>query len=351
MPTPTEVDELTPAWFSEVLDSDVKDVEVLDAHSGTTGRARVRLTTDADVPETLFVKLQPFLPEQREFVSMVGMGVAEARLYAAVGNELPVRTPRVWHSSFDESDDSFIMVLEDLEASGSRFLSAEDDDVLDTANLLMDELAELHAAYWQRDVPWLKGPSGYRNNAQGAKVAGQAAQIMQSALDQYADDMPPEFRQLGELYINRFADINALYREGERTLVHGDNHIGNLFIDGDGRIGFYDWAIASMLPGMRDVGYFLTNSLPNDVRRKEAEGLISRYCTGLAKRGVTLDPSTAFDQYRLFAVYSWTGCTTTAAMGSRWQPIEIGYPAMVRATETITDLDSVGLLLEKLGAN
>ena len=280
---------------------------------------------------------------------MVGMGVAEARLYASVGKELPVRIPRVWHSEFDETDGSFIMVLEDLLASGARFLSAEDDDVVDIAGSLMDELATLHAAYWKQDLPWLKVASGFRNDARGAKVAAQAAEIMQSALDQFADDMPAAFRQLGELYINRFADINALYRQGDRTLVHGDDHIGNLFVDGTGRIGFYDWAIAATLPGMRDVGYFLSNSLPTEVRREAEGALIARYRAALAERGVTLDEETAQEQYRLFAIYSWTGSTTTAAMGSRWQPIEIGYKAMVRGTEAITDLDSVGLLTELLG--
>ena len=239
------------------------------------------------------MKLQPFTPEQRDFVRMVGMGVAEARLYASVGNDLPVRMPHVWHASFDEGDGSFVMVLEDLEASGCRFTSAEDDDILDTAGALMDELATLHATYWKQDLPWLKGPAGFRNNKDGAKVAGQAAAIMQSALDQFADDMPPAFRQLGELYIDSFADINALYREGDRTLVHGDDHIGNLFVDGTGRLGFYDWAIASMLPGIRDVAYFLANSLPTELRRAEEGGLVARYRAGLAERGVTLDEATA----------------------------------------------------------
>ena len=40
---PAVVEELEPAWFSEVLGMRVAGVEVLDAHSGTTGRARVGL--------------------------------------------------------------------------------------------------------------------------------------------------------------------------------------------------------------------------------------------------------------------------------------------------------------------
>jgi hypothetical protein len=39
---PLEVDELTAEWFSAALDADVQRVEVLERHSGTTGRARAR---------------------------------------------------------------------------------------------------------------------------------------------------------------------------------------------------------------------------------------------------------------------------------------------------------------------
>ena len=55
MTTPARVEDLTPEWFSEIPDSPVGGVEILDAHSGTTGRARVRLTASSDVPDTLFV--------------------------------------------------------------------------------------------------------------------------------------------------------------------------------------------------------------------------------------------------------------------------------------------------------
>lgn len=347
---PDELDQLTPAWFSEVLAADITAVEVLDAHSGTTGRARVRISTQADLPETLFVKLQPSSPEQREFLQMVGMGVAEARLYAQVGEDFPARLPRSYYSAYDEEDGSFVMVLEDLEASGCRFLAPEDDDVLDTASSLMDELAALHAPYWGQPLPWLRAPAGMRNNAQGAKTLENATATLQSALDQFAHDMPPVFRELGELYVDRFADISALYREGERTLVHGDTHIGNLFRDGSGRLGFFDWAVASKLPGMRDVAYFMTISFRSDLRRTDGEALVGRYLAGLADQGVTLDESTAMDQWRLLSVYAWMGCTSTAAMGSRWQPLELGLSSMRRATDAIADLDSLGLLRERLGA-
>jgi Phosphotransferase enzyme family len=348
---PASIDELTPAWLSRALDADVASLEVIDAHSGTTGRAKIKVAANEPVPETLFVKLQPFDGQQREFLRAVGMGVAEAKLYAAVGDDLPVRVPRVWHSSFDDSDGSFIMVLEDLVASGCTFPSPDDDDVLDVATSLVDELAKLHAAYWERDISWLGthalSPGGREDPDADSRMAGGAA-IVQSAVDQFADDLPPAFRELGELYITRYRDIGSLFTEGERTLAHCDNHIGNLFVD-DGRTGFYDWAVASQFPGVRDVAYFSCNSLPTEVRRTEEDALLSRYRAGLAERGVTLDEHVARDQYRLFATYSWIAAVTTAAMGSRWQPVEVGRRATVRTTQAIIDLDVLGLLHDRLG--
>ena len=349
MSIPASVDEITPTWLSEVLDVDVAAVEVIDAHSGTTGRAKVRVTADGEVPDTLFVKLQPFDAEQREFLKIVGLGVAEAKLYAAVADELPVRVPKVWHSSHDDADDSFVMVLEDLDAAGCRFLSAEDEDVLDVAESLVDELAKLHAAYWGQDLPWLGTHAlspGDSPEAQERMAMG--AMIVQSALDQFAADLPPEFRGLGERYIAHNREIGALWNEGERTLIHGDDHIGNLFTE-DGRTGFYDWAVACQYPGMRDVAYFLCNSMPTELRRANEDALIARYRAGLAGAGIELDADVAQEQYRLFSIYSWIAATTTSAMGSKWQPADVSQRAMARTTQAVADLDVLDLLTERLG--
>jgi aminoglycoside phosphotransferase (APT) family kinase protein len=344
---PARTDELTAAWFTEALGEPVHGVRILDAHSGTTGRARMELTASSALPATVFVKLQPFAEQQRKFLRQIGLGVAEARLYAEVGNELPVRSPRVWHSEYDASDGAFVMVLEDLEASGCRFVTPSDDDVVDMAASLMDELAVLHAAYQGRELPRLRTASGMRSKPQDPEIAQRRAQFIVSAVDQFAEDMPPVFRRLGELYAKHSTDIVALFNDGERTLIHGDTHSGNLFVDA-GRTGFYDWAVAGRAPGVRDVAYFLCNSLPVQTRRAEQDALIGRYLSALADHGVTLDRGTADTQYRLFSVYSWIAAASTAAMGSQWQPLDVCRAALVSTTQAIEDLDAVGLLESRL---
>jgi aminoglycoside phosphotransferase (APT) family kinase protein len=197
-------------------------------------------------------------------------------------------------------------------------------------------------------MSWLRTPSGMRSKPDDPEIAARRAQFIVSAVQQFADDMPSVFRRLGDLYAQRSLDIIALFNEGERTLIHGDTHSGNLFVD-TGRTGFFDWAVAGRGPGVRDVAYFLCNSLPVETRRSDEASLLERYRRHLADQGVALDEHTAHEQYRLFSVYSWIAAASTAAMGARWQPIDVSRAAMVATTQAIEDLDAVGLLAERLG--
>jgi hypothetical protein len=341
---PIELDELTPGWFSEVLGTEVRSVDVIDSHSGTTGRAKVRLTAGGDAPETLFCKLAPFHPKQRAFLDYTGIGVMEARFYEQLGGEVPVRVPRCWHATTDGH--AYVMVLEDLTASGCTFES-------DPASTI-EELAHLHAAYWESprfdgDLSWVPDRAGFgEGGGKGPEAAAAAGHFIHSALDKFGHEMPPAFRAIGELYATRTAEILDLWDQGERTLIHGDPHRGNLFSD-NGRTGFYDWAMFSHSPGMRDVAYHLTNSLSTDERHAHEGELLSLYRHTLAGHGITLDPAHAAQQYRLFTVFSWVSFTSTAAVGSRWQPSDKAIEAMERATRAVEDCDSVGLLQELLG--
>jgi hypothetical protein len=87
---PEDVEDLTPAWFADVLGVDVTAATIADANSGTTGRARVLLSGDDSVPASVFVKLPPFDDHQRKLVDMTGVMVLED--LTATGCTLP--TPR-----------------------------------------------------------------------------------------------------------------------------------------------------------------------------------------------------------------------------------------------------------------
>jgi aminoglycoside phosphotransferase (APT) family kinase protein len=344
---PVEVDDLTPAWFSEVLDRTVTDATVVDRSSGTTGRALVRLAGD-DVPPSVFVKLPPFDERQRNLVDRTGMGVAEARFYRDLAAEVPVRVPDVWFAETDGAH--YVMVLEDLIASGCRFPGPDDTDIAERARDIIEQLAMLHARYWESarfesggDLEWVA--------ARGAVGGDGGRKFIQKAVDVLGEQMDESFHRIAQLYLAHTADIVQLWREGPSTVVHGDSHVGNLFVDvaqGD-RTGFLDWAVVCRAPGMRDVAYTMCNSVPAEVREAIEHDVVDRYCELLGAAGVALDPKDAWDQYRLHAVYSWVAAASTAGMGSKWQPIEIGLGGTRRATAACAHIDSAGLLESLLG--
>ena len=194
----------------------------------------------------------------------------------------------------------------------------------------IDAFAALHAPFWASprfapdgDLAWVERRSrGY----------GSAAAFISFAVEQLGANLPDASRRLAEVYVPRADGVAALLADGTPTLVHGDAHLGNMFADGD-TPGFLDWAMVSAAPSLRDVAYFLGGSVPTELRRARERDLIARYCERLREGGVALDFDAAWEQYRVQLITAWIAAVATAAMGSHWQPIEIGLAA-TRARET-----------------
>jgi aminoglycoside phosphotransferase (APT) family kinase protein len=347
---PDRPEAITPAWLGAAFASslpgvEVARVEVVDRHSGTTGRARLRLdyASGPAGPATVFVKLPPFDEGQRQLVAITDMGRREARFYEALAAETPVRVPRPWFAAHGDAPTDYIMILEDLEASGCTVPKSVEDHAREHGEQVIEALARLHAHFWEdarfaSKLAWV--PRAMRG-ALGAKLIEQARA-------KFSGDFPPVFAELCRLYADHHERVCDLWDEGESTLVHGDIHAGNQFLDGE-RIGVYDWAVISRSPGIRDVGIYLCNSCPTELRRAEQQGWLRRYRQGLADAGVDAPAlETLWQRYRRAVLYGWVAATTTAAMGDRWQPAAVGMKAMRVATQACADLETVEAFREAL---
>jgi hypothetical protein len=354
MSIPVEVEELTAEWFSQVVQSRapgavVDAVEVVDTSSGTTGRARVGLTSaDERVPSTVFVKLPPFTPDRRAMVNMTGMGVSEARFYEEVAPWLPVRTPSLWHAAHDLTDNGYIMVFDDLSAVGATQPTQEEADALDFASQVMGAFARFHAAMNGSDrvgpggdLRWI----GERTHNYGSPE-GDA--ILRMGIHAFGDQMPPVFHEMADLYLAHGVDLNDVLFEGTQTLIHGDCHIGNMLRDASGPI-LLDWAMVGAGPGLRDVAYFIGNSIPHEVRRHHEQDLLRTYLAALAAHGVEIPWDEAWDTYRLQIITGWIAASMTASMGDTLQPLEVGMRATERSNQALEELEVLPLLREKLG--
>jgi aminoglycoside phosphotransferase (APT) family kinase protein len=70
------------------------------------------------------------------------------------------------------------------------------------------------------------------------------------------------------------------------SVIHGDAHVGNVFLDGDGRSCLVDWQLVQRGPWYIDVGYHIGSTMPAAVRRGVERDLLRHYLDRLAAGGV-----------------------------------------------------------------
>ena len=285
-----------------MLKATVVDVEVLDQAFATNQRVRVGLEyeTAGAGPASLFVKLPSLDPEHRKMIGAGAMGEREARFYADVAPSVEMRVPRTYCAAADD-DGSFVLVLEDLVADGCAFSNGEWGVTATAAAGALEELARFHARFEDPAVrsavtPWLKAPRAGRSDI--------TAELLRTVLDQWRDVLTPAYVAAGELYVEHHDRIDELWNAGPQTYIHGDPHIGNVFLD-DGRVGFFDWGLSRLSTPLRDVSYFLTMTVDPEERRRSERDLLRLYLDALrAAGGAEISFDDAWSVHRVQAAYT-----------------------------------------------
>jgi len=354
---PSSVEDISSEWLNQVFSkSDIEDsvvgVELVEANSGTTGRAKFHLRWKAnrspDLPKSIFVKLVPDDPLQQRMNEAMGMGKREAQFYKLLAHEIPVIIPTNYYSAWSDDATSYIMIMGDLAEAGGRPTVLGPDSHYTVAEKLIDALAVLHAKYWdserfQSDLSWVQ-PYAPIRNAEPPMLVDRCCRL-------FRDLMPPVFVEARNLFVERQVEVADLFEVGIPTLVHGDCHLSNLFLDQNEGLGFLDWAIVSRMPAMWDIAYGLGISFPPEVRRKAEENLLPRYVQVFEEAsGIKLDWDTFWYRYRLTSFYAWISAVATLGGGERMQPLEWGLNTIQWTTQLIEEHDAVSLIKRELEA-
>lgn len=356
---PQTPEAVSPEWLSAALAERhpgvrIRSVEVLEIHHGTNSNARLGVTYEGepDLPETFFLKMLPLDPERRQTINATGMGRREALFYRHLADDVPMRVPRPFVARVDERDGSFVLLLEDLGPTDCRLADPATGLEVDQAAAAMDDFAALHVRFADQktraeQVPWIKPMDG---------GSDMGVWMLQFGLDHHRDQLRDPFAEMAKLYIEQRATLDEIWLRGPTTVLQGDGHIGNLFLDPDGReggrVGFLDWGLIQLGTPMRDVGYFITMSLSPANRREHERALIQRYLD--AREALDADPW-SFDEawllHRVHAAYA-APAACPCVMFPEDEPEEnkpLSRSFLERAQCAIEDLDPRDALREFAG--
>ena len=305
MEWPTTADDVTADWLSTALADrhpgvDVAGVEVLERHEVTNAHARLRVTyrTPAGAPERLFCKLPPN-DDRRERILATGMGHREARFYAELAPSVGMRVPAA-HVALTDDDGMFAILLEDLVSGGCEVSDGSWAIPVDAAAGAIEDLAELHVRYADPAVraaaaPWVPV---------SRPTQGYAEPMLRHGIEHHRERLTDSFVAISELYFAHHDDLQRLWHEGPPTIIHGDPHLGNLFLD-DGRVGFLDWGIINVNTPMRDISYFMTMAMSVEDRRANERDLLRFYLDLRAAAGLTdITFDDAWRAHRIHAAYN-----------------------------------------------
>jgi hypothetical protein len=347
--TPSEID---PAWLTDSLaprypDARVTEVEVREVRQVTNTHAllTVHYRGPTDAPREMFCKLPPLDPERREVIARSQMGPKEVLFYTRLAPMFPgIRVPDVYVAQHDPTDQSFVMLMEDLVSSGCRIPDGTWGIEPDAAARALEDLADLHVRFEEparreAEVPW--APLAKDGRAPGLG-------LLQYGLDNHRDKLSDGFARAAELYIDRHAELIALWASGPgpSTIVHGDPHTGNLFVD-NGRVGFLDWGVINVTTPIRDAGYFITMAMQIEDRRAHEEDLLRHYLeVRTAKGGAPISFDDAWLAHRLHALYCVPAACQIVTFPENATPARRVFAAgfLARVEAALADLDPLAVL-------
>jgi hypothetical protein len=291
---PQAIEDIDAAFMTTALATGhpgtrVAAVEVTSLRQGSASSLTLALVYDrnpAGLPPTMFLK-GDFI--DHEFTSPVAF-FAEAQFFADIAPLLPdgARVPTCFFAGVDE-DAQAIVVLEDLagEQRGSsvRFGDAEAPYTVEEVASGIEQLAVLHGRFWggrgTGSADWLASSDGV---AMLMRYLVQPEHFDDYIALERAADLPARLKDRAQVEKAVMGMFEA-DRTRPQTLIHGDPHIGNTWVE-DGQIGFFDWQGVALGPAVWDATYFLTGALEVEDRRRAERDLLDLYRDRLAATGV-----------------------------------------------------------------
>jgi hypothetical protein len=299
---------LTPEWLEGALSTRFPGVHITDVTPGPIVErvsTNARFKIEGDIPEGLPPALcaKGYFSEAGRDSSAAG--VPEACFYRDLAHPIGVRTLNSVWADVDEATNHGVVITQDAVEAGAVFCDALDDCSVDRVADQLGQFALLHAYAWEQPEivssnPGLEPRLQFILNVRGVKEISANFDGLNGV------DVPEPVRSAQSL-VDAYQKIAALTPGLGWTIAHGDAHVGNTFIDGEGRGCLLDWQVTQFAPWWIDVGYHIASALEPGERAANERDLLQHYLDALGTAGVSTVPSwdDAWDGYRKGVVHGF----------------------------------------------
>jgi Phosphotransferase enzyme family len=348
-PLPLTAEGVTAAWLSAALRTRypgvvITQVEPVQTIDGTATKVLLRLaygphTRREGLPDQMCVK--GGFGGHREYLGGMGLYASEVRFFNEIAPLYELARPASYFGLTQTDPVQGVVALEDLQARGVTFARATRPLSVTLARAGLDALAALHGQSWGDDRPRRLGVEPLLSDTTEPILRDFLAALPERFAAPRGFAAPVVLHEPDRLRA-AYAAYRAQVQRGAVCVVHGDAHIGNAYVEPDGRVGFVDWQTVAVGPWVHDVNYFLVSALDVPDRRAHERDLLGHYLKALATFGVSVPGlDEAWSDYRRATVHGFLSWLCNLDV---WQPAEVNTATYARFGMAMVDHDTYAAL-------
>ncbi|MEO7247501.1 MAG: phosphotransferase [Novosphingobium sp.] len=360
---PTSAQDLTLEILNDVIcgqtpSARLRAFSVVESHvwgggnASSAGRIIIRpvyAQTGAPWPRHLVLKVARAAPEEPDKpLTIAGAGGAlyenEVAAYLRLQPATFLEAPVTLGGAYDPTSNALLLVMEDLRDRAATFASVTIPTSIERMRAILDQLAILHARYWQN--PDLNGKLSWMERHTCGRLYEQfnnpaivprfiADQVQR---EQFKKEMVERLGTTPDGLFRRFQVLQRHQAGLPQTVCHGDTHIGNTYILPGEKAGLLDWQLASQGFCIHDVSYAIATAMSVGQRRAAERELLAYYREQLIANGCTEPPDLEglWREYRMGMIWGvYIGWLTTPVVNYGWEVSVIAHLRMMTAYEDL----------------
>ena len=351
---PLSYEAVTDEWLTAILCHATPGAKVVghqlgEVDNGTTNRRRIHVDYNSagratGLEQRLFCKAS-FSLESRFALGVTGAAAAEVNFYRYVRSHLTIEATEAVFANINDAYNS-IVVSRDITDSVREFCDHETVIDRTRAESQMRLLATLHAQ--GSTTPAILASHGAFQSFSELFEATKSYGLDRGAAVGFlasADMIPARsYARHAEVWGKTEEAVKRASKRPQ-TLTHGDVHLKNWYIAGNGEMGLGDWQCTTIGHWGRDLAYALSTALTVENRRAWERDLIALYLDQLGQLGgqvAGFDEAWGYYREQMLPALAWWTVTLTPPAGApEMQPKATAVEFVHRIGTAVDDLESL----------